>query len=185
MNFNRHSVQPGSHAFLSPSSNAWLNYDEDKLDRVFHTHMLARRGSELHALAAELIRLGVRLPDEPKTLNMYVNDAIGFRLNPEQMLWYSENCYGTADAIGYRVDKLKIADLKTGTTPTTVRQLEVYAALFCLEYRMKPFGLDIELRIYQNNEVHEYAADPVDIGYIMDRIVTLDKRIKALREEAL
>ena len=29
----------------------------------------------------------------------YVNDGVGFKLTPEQILYYSPYCYGTADAI--------------------------------------------------------------------------------------
>jgi hypothetical protein len=149
------------------------------------TALAAQRGTELHDLAHNLIRLGVKLPRTPKTLNLYVNDAIGFRMTPEQILYYSDNSFGTADAISFRKNKLQIHDLKTGTTPTSVRQLEVYAALFCLEYRMKPFDIEIELRIYQNDEIQIFEADPDIIFHIMDKIITFDKRIDALKMEAL
>jgi hypothetical protein len=161
-----------------------VNYDDEKLDRVFLASMAAQRGTELHALAAELIRLGVKLPSSKRTLNMYVNDALGYRMTPEQVLFYSENAFGTPDAISFRRNVLRIHDLKTGVTATSERQLEVYAALFCLEYSYKPFDMDIELRIYQSDEVRVYVADPDDITHIMDRIVNADKRITALRKEA-
>lgn len=162
-----------------------MNYDEDKLDRVFFTTMAAQRGTELHALAHELIRLGVKLPRAPKTLNLYVNDAIGFRMTPEQPLFYSEHCYGTCDTIAFRRNQLKIFDLKTGVTPTSEHQLEAYAAIFCLEYRMKPFEIETELRIYQSDEVRIYEADPDVIFHVMDKIVTFSKRIDELRMEAM
>ncbi len=184
MHFNRHSPHAvAQHAFLSPSNPAWVNYEEDKLDRVFLNHMAARRGTELHALAANLIRLGVKLPDVEKTLNMYVNDGIGFGLTPEQILFYSENCFGTADACGFRNNTLRISDLKTGLTEAAKTQLEVYAALFCLEYNFKPRDIRIELRIYQNDDVREEVADMDRIYHIIDKIVTHDKRIKFLKEE--
>jgi hypothetical protein len=116
---------------------------------------------------------------------MYVNDALGYRMASEQVLYYSENCFGTPDAISFRRNQLRIHDLKTGVTPTSERQLEVYAALFCLEYKYKPFDIAIELRIYQNDEVRVYEADPDDITHIMDRIVTFDKRISDIRMEAM
>jgi hypothetical protein len=146
MNFNTHSNLVGRHAFLSPSNYHWINYDEDKLDRVFFMQLAAQRGVELHSLGHQLIRLGVKLPTTRKTLNMYVNDAIGYRMTPEQSLYYSDNCFGTADAIGFRANRLRIHDLKTGLTEASMHQLEVYAALFCLEYRFKPFEIAIELR---------------------------------------
>lgn len=184
MLFNTHSRLQGQHAFLSASNYHWTNYTEDKLDAVYIARQAARRGDELHAFAHNAIRLGVKLADTGKTLNQYVNDAIGFRMTPEQILYYSDNCFGTTDAISFKNRFLRIHDLKTGVIPASVRQPEVYAALFCLEYRIKPFEIDIELRIYQNDEVHVYEGDKDSIIHIMDRIVTFDKRIEAIKREA-
>jgi hypothetical protein len=114
---------------------------------------------------------------------MYVNDALGYKMKPEQVLYYSENCFGTPDAISFRKNTLRIHDLKTGVTLTSEKQLEVYAALFCLEYKYKPFDITIELRIYQNDEVRIYDVDPTVITYIMDKIISFDKRIAAIRQE--
>lgn len=183
MRFKQHSHLAGQHAFLSASNGAWVNYEEDKLDRVYLASLAARRGTEKHAFAAEAIRLGVKLRGND-TLASYVNDCIGYRMVPEQVLYYSENCFGTADAISFRRNKLRISDLKTGVTPVNERQLEIYAAIFCLEYLFKPQDIPIELRIYQNDEVKIYDADPVDISLIMERIVAFDKRIRDIREEA-
>lgn len=185
MLFNKHLSLVGSHAFLSASNYHWINYDEDKLDRIYLASLAARRGIELHAFAHDAIRLGVRLPSSRTTLNMYVNDAIGYKMTPEQILFYSPNCYGTADCIGFRRNKLRIHDLKTGENEASIHQLEVYAALFCLEYKYKPFDIEIELRIYQNNEDRIYDVDPDVIVHIMDRIVTFDRRINEMRLEAL
>jgi hypothetical protein len=185
MNFNTHSRLKGQHAFLSASKYHWIGYTEDKLDRVFMASLAAQRGNELHAFAHDAIRLGIKLPKNNKTLNMYINDAIGYRMTPEQILYYSDNCFGTADCISFRRNTLRIHDLKTGTAPTSEHQLEVYAALFCLEYKFKPFEFDTELRIYQNDEVRIYDGDPDAIFHIMDRIVTFDKRINTIREEVL
>lgn len=184
MNFVTHSNLAGRHAFLSASNYHWINYDEDKLDRVFFTSMAAQRGTELHALAHNLIRLGVKLPDSSLSLNQYVNDAIGFRMTSEQILYYSDNCYGTADTISFRANKLRIHDYKSGATPASVHQLEVYMALFCLEYRFKPFEVEAELRIYQNDEIQIFDPDPDTIFHIMDKIITFDKRLDYLRAEA-
>lgn len=142
-----------------------------------------QRGNELHAFAHEAIRLGIKLPRNTTTLNMYVNDAIGFRMSPEQILFYSQNCFGTADAIGFKKDLLRVHDLKTGTIPASARQLEVYAALFCLEYRMNPFEIGVELRIYQSNEVQVYLADPDDLMHLMDKIIVFDRRIEEIKKE--
>lgn len=183
MNFNKHSRLAGQHAFLSASNYHWINYDEDKLAARFNTSQAAQRGTELHALAHELIRLGVKLPTRRTTLNAYVNDAIGYRMTPEQILYFSDNCFGTADTIAFKRNKLRIHDLKTGVTPASVHQLEVYAALFCLEYQFKPVELDIELRIYQNDDVMIFEANPIDITHIMSKIVTFDKQINAMKQE--
>jgi len=184
MIFNPHSNVVGKHAFLSPSKSSWIGYDEDKLDRVYFAAMAAQRGVELHNLAHELIRLGVKLPANGKSLSMYVNDAIGYRMTPEQILYYSDNCYGTADAIGFRKNLLRIHDLKTGRNEASIHQLEVYAALFCMEYRFKPTEIGIELRIYQNDAVRVYTPEPDDIFHIVDKIITFDKRITDHRMEA-
>lgn len=186
MLFNRHLNLAGTHSFLSPSNYHWINYEPEKLDRVFLQSMATRRGVELHDLAAQLIRLGIRLPNQKKTLNAYVNDAIGYRMSPEQVLYYSPNCYGTCDAISWRpkLKLLRIHDLKTGDTEASVHQLEVYAAIFCLEYRERPTAIQMEFRIYQRDEVRIYDGDPDVITHIMDRIVTFDKRITQMRLEA-
>lgn len=181
MHFNRHFRLEGQHAFLSASKHHWVRYSEDKLVSVFMKSQAAKRGTELHALAHECIRLGVKLPSSRKTMNMYVNDAIGFRMTPEQILYYSDNAFGTADAISFRRQKLRIHDLKTGENPSSVEQLEVYAALFCLEYHFKPFEIEIELRVYQNDEVAIFEADPTVIAHIMDRIVTFDKILEEIK----
>jgi hypothetical protein len=153
------------------------------MTRVFLRALAAQRGTELHIFAHKAIDLGIELPDVPNTLNLYVNDAIELRMTTEQVLYYSDNAFGTADTISYRHNMLRIHDLKTGTSETSVHQLEVYAALFCLEYHFKPFDIDMELRIYQSDEVRVYDPDPGDIVHIMDKIVTFDRHIKRLREE--
>lgn len=184
MRFRMHSDLNGSHALLSPSSYHWVNYEEEDLDRKVTTSFAAKRGTDLHDLAQRMITLGVKLPDTTQTLNAYVNDAIGFRMTPEQTLFYTQNCYGTTDAIAFRKNRLRIHDLKTGVTPTKVTQLEVYAALFCLEYGFKPIEIEMEFRIYQNDEVKIFEGDPLTITNIIDKIVVFDRRIEQLRTEA-
>ena len=73
---------------------------------------------------------------------------------------------------------------KTGVSPTSLTQLEVYVALFCLEYEVDPNSIEIELRIYQNDEVRIYTGDPLTIFAIMDKIRVFDARIEQLRMEA-
>ena len=102
MNFNRHSNLEGQHAFLGASKFHWLNYSEEKLIESYSNALAKQRGTELHEFAAQCIRLGQKLPKSKKTLNMYVNDAIGYRMSPEVVLFYSEYCFGTADAISFK-----------------------------------------------------------------------------------
>lgn len=181
MNLNDHSSLAGQHAFLSASSYHWINYDLDKLTETYHNSQFARRGTELHAFAHEAVRLGIRLPRSTKTLNMYVNDAIGFRMSTEQVLFYSLNCYGTADTVSYNKNLLRVHDLKTGRLPGSMHQLEIYAALFCLEYGIRPGELDCELRIYQNDEVQVSEPSVDDIAHIMSKIITFDNHIENLK----
>jgi hypothetical protein len=183
MRFNDHSRFADSHALLGPSKPSWVNYDEEKLDAMVFTSFAARRGTELHDLAQRLITLGVPLPKTRQTMNQYVNDAIGFRMQPEQTVFYSPNCYGKTDAISFREMKLRIHDLKTGVTKSGMTQLLVYAALFCLEYGFKATEIEMELRIYQNDDVRILIADPLDVTSIMIRIIEFDKRINVLKEE--
>lgn len=185
MLFNRHSDYEGRHAVLSASKHHWLNYTDQKIAAFVESRMSAQRGTDLHNLASEAIRLKVKLPDNNQTINAYVNDAIGFRMSPEVLLFYSPNCFGTADAIGFRNNKLRISDLKNGITPTSFNQLYIYAALFCLEYGMKPMDIDTELRIYQNDDVKIMEGDRDFMTHVMSRIVYTDKMINDARAEAL
>lgn len=185
MNFNSHSAIEGMHAFLGASNYSWLNYDEDKLCEVFAKAQAKYKGTRLHELAKELIELGIKLPKTNKTLNMYVNDAIGFRMQPEQPLFYSANCFGTADSISFRNNLLRIHDLKTGVQPASMKQLEIYTALFCLEYDVNPNDINIELRIYQSDEVFIHEPEKENILYIMNKIKEFDILIERLKEEEI
>jgi hypothetical protein len=185
MIFNQHSGLSGKHAFLSPSQYHWLNYDDQKLEARFSTVVASRRGVDLHALAHEAIRLGIKLGrGESRALTAYVADGIGYKMTCEQPLFYSENCFGTPDTIAFRRSKLRIHDLKTGISPTKEKQLEVYAALFCLEYGYSPFDIDIELRIYQRDDIREFHPMPEAILYIMDKIIDFDRQIEMIKEDA-
>jgi hypothetical protein len=186
VNFNRHSNLEGQHAFLGASKYHWIFYDEEKIAESFKRSLAAQKGTELHEFAAQCIRLRQKLPNSKKTLNKYVNDAIGYRMTPEQILYYSPNCFGTADAIAFNDAKgfLRIHDLKTGETPAHMEQLEIYAALFCLEYNVDPNDIDIELRLYQSDEVSVLNPEKTDILYIMDKIKRFDSKLKELQEGA-
>ena len=182
MKFNQHYNLEGCHAFLGASKYHWINYDETKLEETYKRYLATQRGTKLHEFAKECIELGIKLQRSKKTLNMYVNDAIGYKMTPEQVLYFSDNCFGTADAISFRNNLLRIHDLKTGEIPAHMEQLEVYAALFCLEYHMQPSKIGMELRIYQNDEIIIHQPTVEDIAPIMDKIITFDKRLEELKE---
>ena len=181
MNFNNHSMLEGKHAFLGASKYHWINYDADKVADSYSKFLAVQRGTELHDFAAQCIKLGQKLPKSKKTLNMYVNDAIGFKMTPEQVLYYSENCFGTADSISFRNGLLRIHDLKTGVIPAHMEQLMIYAALFCLEYKVKPSEIDMELRIYQSDKVLYHNPTAEDIVPIIDKIISFDKIITNIK----
>lgn len=183
MQFVSRSGLAGQHAFLSPSQYHWINYDDQKLVARYHTRRAAKRGSDLHDLANKAIDLGVRMPRNQETISQYVNDGIRFEMTTEAALYYSDNCFGHADSIAFTRGVLRISDLKTGIIAASVHQLEVYAALFCLEYGYDPYEIKIELRIYQTNEMRLFDGNPDVIARIMDTIVKFDDRIEQLREE--
>lgn len=181
MNFNPHYNLAGKHAFLSASNYHWLNYDEDKIRTTYANHRAAQRGTELHDLAARCINLGVKLPRTKSTLNLYVNDGIHYHMTTEQPLYYSEFAFGTADAISFKKNILRIHDLKTGESKTSFLQLEIYAALFCLEYGVNPEDISlIELHIYQYDDVAVEIANPEDIRAIMNKIIEFDAIIERM-----
>lgn len=181
MRFNEHSNLRGAHAFLSASKWHWINYDPDKLIDTFRNAQLASRGVELHEFAHRAVKLRIRLPDTGSTLNAYVNDAIGYRMSTEQILYYSDNSYGTADAICFDGRILRIHDYKSGVSPTSFWQLIIYAALFCLEYGVRPGTIEIELRIYQNDEVKILNPDLHDVVQVMSKIVSGDQIIEDIK----
>lgn len=184
MQWNDHSnhIAEGSHAFLGASKYSWLNYTEDKLIETYKNYRAKERGTELHEFAKRCIELNQKLPKSNKTLNRYVNDAIGFKMKPEQVLYYSDNCFGTADAIAFKGDFLRVHDLKTGVTPASLHQLEIYASLFCLEYDIKPNDIEFELRIYQNDDILIGSPHGSDIMPIMNKIILFDRIIDDIKE---
>lgn len=178
MQFIQHSKLAGLHAPFGASSSSWLNYTDDRAMEVYHNKKAAEMGTRLHAWAKETIDLGIKQPRSNKTLYAYVNDAIGFKMSTEVVLYYSDFFFGTADAISFRDGLLRIHDLKTGVTKVHIEQLMIYAALFCLEYKVKPEDIEMELRIYQNNEVLYHNATAEDIRPIMDKIIHLNKLLE-------
>lgn len=185
MIFNEHYRLKGNHSFLSASKYHWINYDEEKFIKAYSNHEAALRGTADHEFAALCISRGQKLPKTKQTLNMYVNDAVGYRLKPEVVLRYSDNAFVTADAIDFKEKQklLRIHDLKTGVVPAHMEQLMVYMAYFCLEYKMKPSEIKNELRIYQSNDIIFYSATPEDIVPIMDKIINFNRIIEERKYE--
>ena len=210
MIFNRHFELKTEHAFLGASSYHWLNDDGEELRQRYLRSFSQTIGTVLHAQCADHILYRVKLlkTDRNKfllpllkagvpaeafdldeifpTLYSYVNDAIAYRMTPEQKLVYSPRAFGTADTIGCDEKKkvLRISDLKTGLIPGHMEQLEIYAAYFFLEYgreyRLTPANTAMELRIYQRNEVVEHRPEPERIKYIMDKVVRDDKMLEEI-----
>ena len=182
MIFNQRSGLSDKHALLSPSNYHWLNYDEQKLEARFHSYRSSVRGTDLHKLAHEAIRLGVKLSKSNQAMATYVAHAIQYKMVCEQLLYYSDNCFGTADTISFNRGVLRIHDLKTGIAATSMKQLLVYAGLFCLEYGVSPFDIRIELRIYQREDIKIYEPTPEEVRAVMDKIVDADQYIEYLKE---
>lgn len=207
MNFNKHSNLEGRHAFLGASKYHWLNDNEVQIIKRLCSQYASSIGTCLHEIARQRIFHGIKLTKHEKksviifllengiprividaidfdfmfnNLMTYVNDCIGFHMKPEVVLCYSDICFGTADAIQYREKEhqLRIHDLKTGSTPAHMEQLLIYTALFCLEYKIKPYEIDTELRIYQSNEIAVLNPTPEDIVPIMDKIITMNNYIQ-------
>lgn len=204
-------IPAGAHAILSPSKYSWTNYDsKDKLFNLVCSSYAQEIGTLLHELASTAIKYRVKIPkiaakpiillyllshniprgiiDVNKYVDnfcAYVNDAIGFDMTPEQPLVYSRNAFGTADAIRFNEKKmhLRIHDYKSGVTKPCLRQLELYAAYFCLEYHIKPKDLTFELRIYWENEVIVGNPTAADIVPLIDKTIDYDNFISSLRGE--
>jgi len=171
------------HAFLSPSRYAWLNYDTEKLVRTYKNQERVRLGTQYHKLAEDLIRLAVRVKDTEASFNAFVNDAIGYRMEPEAVLFYSRNCFGTADAISYdeSAGRLRIHDLKTGVSPGSIHQLMIYAGLFVLDYDVVP--AEVILRIYQSSEVVEHIPTTEAVKGVADQIIAADRIIESITKD--
>ena len=171
---------------MGASNYHWINYDLETLKVRYENSLALKRGLALHDLANRLIILGVKLPNSRKTLNLYVNDAIGYRMSTEQVLYYSDNFFGTADAISFKKNVLRVHDLKTGATKASMHQLEIYAAFFCLEYGYNPHDIDIELRIYQNDEIVRFSSKEDEtlkdiVANIMSTIISFDAAIEEFK----
>lgn len=178
MVFNKHENLEGLHAPFGASKSSWLRYTDEKALEVYKNLRAAEKGTLLHAWAKSTIDLGIKQPRSKKTIYAYVNDAIGFQMSTEVVLFYSPYFFGTADSISFRNNFLRIHDLKTGVTSVHMEQLLIYVALFCLEYKIKPGEIQIECRIYQNDDILVANPTAEDIGPIIDKIVHLNKMLE-------
>lgn len=172
MEWNNHKNLDGLHAFLSPSGYSWLNYSPEKMANTWRNHKKKEHGTYIHDLAHRMIITRTKARDLKKAFNMFVNDAIGYGMDSEILLYYSPHCFGTADAIKYdkKEKLLRVHDLKTGTAKPSFKQLYIYCALFCLEYKRKPERLRFECRIYQGNGCVIEEVDPQIVADIMVQI---------------
>lgn len=200
MIFNKHLELEGKHAILSPSKHYWLNYDDESLLKYYISSFATEIGTLVHEYASDRITYKMPLDSENEeaknnllvfllkhgipfkaieldrifyNLVPYVNDAIGYKMESEVKLKFSDLCFGTADAIGVRRNWLRIHDLKTGQTPASMDQLMIYAGLFFLEYKRdyRPTTTKVELRIYQNQDVIISNPTVDDLKPVMDKIV--------------
>lgn len=212
MNWNQHSNLVGKHALFSPSGYSWINYgtDQDSLNVIFQRYRAQYStyiGTILHEYAQKRIKYRLRMHKSDKSnvlmylldagipmsvidlengfdnLMTYVNDAIGFRMDPEVILYYSDNCFGTADTIYFKDKELRIHDYKSGKIPAHIEQTEIYAGLFCLEYKIDPLDIKTTLRIYQNSDILEEEPEPERILAITKQIIELDKIVTKWKVE--
>lgn len=210
MRWNDHSNLKNTHALFSPSTAGWEKYDTDRLQERYYTSFATDIGTAIHeeamwhidkkilvkATAKGELKLELykrpNIPDDVidvldfdpifKNYMTYVNDAIGYRMDPEVILYSNDLCYGTADAISFSKDFLRIHDLKTGVTPAHMEQLYKYAALFCFEYKQDPRKIQTELRIYQLNDI--LVANPTadDLMPYIDQVTQINKLNKDILE---
>lgn len=199
---NTHPELVGKHALFSPSKYSWMNYDDDKLRQAYVNSFATQIGTLVHSYAADKITFRQPMEDNrsernalllhllknkipPKVIQLeklftnvlpYVNDAIGYKMTPEVLLYYSDLVYGWADTITFSRNTLRIHDLKTGDTPASMDQLMGYAGLFYLMHskEAKLQKCKTELRIYQNNQVLIHTPSAYDIACVMDKAVHAD-----------
>lgn len=215
MNFNRHLNIEGQHAPFAASRPYWLGKTFEENKKRYSATWIPTIGTISHAFAQTMICKRIKLNKsdmkmyklyllDNKTqcvpyniledvdlenifLNLipYINDAIGYRMSPEVVLYYSSRFFGTADAIAFNKNMLRIHDLKTGRTQVKMEQLLIYAALFCLEYGIRPGDISTELRIYQNSEIAIFEPTVEDILPIMDQIQTQDCLFEKMLQEGV
>lgn len=209
MIWNNHKELEGKHAFMGASNYHWTSYDDITFEARYYSQFSQVIGTAIHQLAHDCIVSRTKLNKHdihliemtlykafvPKdaydpglileNLIPFVNDAIGFHMSSEILLYYNPFCFGTADAIGYyeKEKVLRIHDYKNGVNQANIKQLYIYAALFCLEYKVNPRSLNlIECRIYQNLEVLIDNPTGDLIQEYMDKIQNRTELIKIFLE---
>lgn len=207
MIWNDHKEFEGKHAFLGASQFRWINWDFQTLEERYYGQFAQLIGTTLHELAQDCINHRIKLNKSDKhlidlylskvyvpkaaydsdaiLLNLipFVNDAIGFHMSSEVVLYYSYYCFGTCDAICVNEKEkiIRIHDYKSGETPAHMEQLLIYAALYYLEYRKNPNEYKTILRIYQNFETVEYIPEPMEIEKFMKLIRDYDNHIQIMK----
>ena len=208
MQWNDHHQLEGKHAFLGASNFHWINWTDSIFENRYYSQFSTIIGTTIHELAHDcilnrtkinkhdkhLVELSLYHAFVPKdaydpnaileNLIPFVNDAIGYHMSSEILLYYNSYCFGTCDAILFNEkDKiLRMHDLKTGTTTAHFEQLLIYAALFCLEYHKNPRHFTTELRIYQNFEISVNTPDPSEIESFMELIQNRSQLISTYLE---
>ena len=128
MNYETYSNLVGKHAMFSPSSTNLLDKDNQYIVGFWARKFIPEIGTALHDIARAHIKNSIKLTkytksevllalidtykiplpvikraidfdDKYKNLMIYVNDAIKYRMIPEQILYFSKLIFGTADAI--------------------------------------------------------------------------------------
>lgn len=208
MQWNDHKQLEGKHAFLGASNFHWVNWNDQTFENRYYSQFSTTIGTAIHALAHDCILNRTKLnkhdrhlieitlyhayipkdaydPDDIlMNLIPFVNDAIGYHMSSEILLYYNNYCFGTCDAISFSEKEriLRIHDLKTGTTPAHMEQLLIYVALFCLEYHKNPHQFKTELRIYQNFNIIVEEPDANDIETFMNLIQERSQTIMSYLE---
>lgn len=203
MIFNEHLELEGKHAILGASQYHWLNYKPSQLRKKIRRKYAPTIGTVLHKMSAEeFLSQGRRIRRRDKNdvieylvendiprfaidinqyfdnLYHYINDSVYYGMDPEVPVSYSKYCFGTADAMSFENSLLRVHDLKTGTGPVSMKQLYIYTAIFCLEYEIDPYEIDMELRIYQKDNFLSDIPDYKDIRAIMRKITLFNKKIE-------
>lgn len=208
MQWNDHKQLEGKHAFLGASNFHWVNWNDQIFENRYYSQFSTTIGTAIHALAHDCILNRTKLnkhdrhlieitlyhayipkdaydPDDIlMNLIPFVNDAIGYHMSSEILLYYNNYCFGTCDAISFSEKEriLRIHDLKTGMTTAHMEQLLIYAALFCLEYHKNPHQFKTELRIYQNFNIVVEEPDANDIETFMNLIQERSRTIMSYLE---